>query len=144
MSGKINKLYINAGKYDNQLQYTDILEAKMVSIPEECNDNSPMTPKKIESTKNPSARIVRQFSDTLDVKHNTAVSRLCTAKEKYKVIRTGDVLWTNISKHRGHTKINQKVREAVYNWILHHPQIVQFTISNYCLCVYIDGNSKIN
>ena len=79
----------------------------MVSTPEGYNINIPMTPNQYDSTKNPSARkSLRQFSETLDVKHNTAVCRLGTAKSKHKKIITGNTLWSNIEKHRGHKKIN--------------------------------------
>ena len=72
---------------------------------------------------------------------NTDVRRLGAAKSKHKEIKTGNLLWSNISKRRVHTKINQKVVESVYNWILHHLQIVKYTISNDCIYVSIDGNS---
>ena len=32
------------------------------------------------------------------------------------------------------------VKEALCNWILHHPQVVQSPIVNDCLYVPIDGN----
>ena len=55
----------------------------MVSSPEGCNNNSTMTPNTPVSNKNPSARkSLHQFSDTLDVKHNTDVSRFGAAKAK--------------------------------------------------------------
>ena len=88
----------------------------MVSTPEGCTNNIPMTPNPYVSTKNTSAgKSLRQFSDILDVKQMTDVHGLCAAKEKCKKIKTGNVLCSNITKRRVHTKINQKVRESLYN-----------------------------
>ena len=39
-------------------------------------------------------------------------------------------------------KMNQNFIESLYNWILHHTQVVKSPIINYCLFVSIDGNSK--
>ena len=114
----------------------------MVSKPEVHINNSPMKPNPSVSTKMPiTIKSLHQCSEILDVKHNTAIFRLGAAKEKHRFIRTGNVLWSNISKCSGHKKINQKVVEALYNWILHHPQVMQSTIVNYCLYVSIDANS---
>ena len=55
-------------------------------------------------------KLLRKFSEALDAKHKASVHRLCEAKENCKAIRAGNALWPNIRKHRGHTKINQKVK----------------------------------
>ena len=139
----IKKLYKTAGKCDNQHHYKAILESAMVSTPEGSTDNSLMTPNPSVSNKNPSAiKSLHQFSETLDVKHKTAVRRLGAAKAKCKAIKTGNVLWSNITKRRGHKKINQEVREDLYHWIIHHPQVVKSLIANDCIYVSIDGNSE--
>ena len=76
MSGKIKKLYKNAGKCDDKHQYKAVIEAAMVSTPEGCTNNSPIKPNPYVCTKDPSARKpLRQFSETLDVNHKTAVCR---------------------------------------------------------------------
>ena len=62
------------------------------------------------------------------------------AKENCKAIRTGNELWSNIAKCRGHTKINKNTRSAFYNWITHYPQVVQYEITNGCLYVSIYYN----
>ena len=65
----------------------------MVSTPEGCTNNIPMTPNPYVSTKNTSAgKSLRQFSDILDVKQMTDVHGLCAAKEKCKKIKTGNFL----------------------------------------------------
>ena len=97
----------------------------MVSTPEGCTNNSLMTPNPYLSTKNPCAiKKLYKFTLTLDVKRNTFVSEFGAAKAKHKAIRKNNLLWSDIIKRRSHTKINQIFREALYDWILHHPQVV--------------------
>ena len=52
------------------------------------------------------------------------------------------MLWSSITKRKGHTKINAQVKKSLYNWILQHPQVVQSTTSNGCLKFSIDGPSE--
>ena len=53
-----------------------------------------MTPNNYEPTKNPSSRkSIRQFLESLDVKHKTYVSRLGTSKANRKANRTVNALW---------------------------------------------------
>ena len=102
-----------------------------------------MTHNSYVSTKNTSARkSLHKFSETIDVKHKTAIRSLGAAKEKHKTIKTGNVLWSNIENLRGHTKINQKVIETLYHWILHHPQVVQSPIEKNYPYASIDGKAK--
>ena len=71
-----------------------ILEAAIVSTPEECNNNSPMTPNKYEHNKNPSAiKPLRQFLEALYVRHKTDVLSLGAAKANHDSIITGNLLW---------------------------------------------------
>ena len=102
-----------------------------------------MTPNQSDLTKNHSGRkSLNQFSEALDVKHKTDVQRFGASKWKLKAIKTGNTLWSNISKRRGHSKINQKVKGALYNWILNNSHVVQSPIANNFPYVYIDSNSK--
>ena len=141
----IKKLYKTAGKCDDQQQHKAIIEAAMVSTPEGFTYNSLMTPNPYIYTKNPSSRIsLPQFTEILDVKHNTAVRSYGAARENYKAKKIGNVLWSNIEKRRGNEKINQKVRQSLYHWIIHHPQVLIYTLSNYGIYVSIDGNSENN
>ena len=39
----------------------------------------------------------------------------------------------NISKRRGHTKINQQFKEELYKWILQHTKVVQYPTENDCI-----------
>ena len=52
MRGNIQKLYKIAGKWDDQKQYKDILEAEMVTTPEGCTESSPMSPVPSVTVKN--------------------------------------------------------------------------------------------
>ena len=108
----INKLCKNSGKFNNNQQYKVIIKSSMVSTTEWFTDNSPMIPTHSEPTKKPSSiKLPRKFLEVLDVKHKTNVWRFYVAKANIKVIRTGNVLQSNIAKRHGHTKINQKVKE---------------------------------
>ena len=55
MPGEINKLYKYSSKFDYQQQYEAILEADIVSAPEQFTDNISLSPDKSDSDKNPSA-----------------------------------------------------------------------------------------
>ena len=35
--------------------------------------------------------------------------------------------------------MNQQARKYLYNWILQHPQVVQYPIENYCIKLFIGG-----
>ena len=52
----IKILYKQAGKFDDQQQFKDILEAAMVSTPEGFTDNSPISPMNPTPVKKPSAQ----------------------------------------------------------------------------------------
>ena len=43
---------------------------------------------------------------------------------------------------RGHTKINAGVKTALYNWIPHHPQVVESPKDNDCINVSIEIHSE--
>ena len=52
------------------------------------------------------------------------------------------MLWSSITKRTVHTKINERVKKSIYNWIIQHPQIVQSPIYNYRLKISIDCHYK--
>ena len=73
-----------------------------------------MTPKTSVSTKNTSTRkSLSWFTETLYVKHKTAVWRFCKVNEKHKAIKKSNVLWSKIANRCGHAKINQKARDTL-------------------------------
>ena len=45
-------------------------------------------------------------------------------------------------KRRGHSKINEHIKLNLYTWITRHPQVVQSPISNDCLKVLLDNQTK--
>ena len=45
-------------------------------------------------------------------------------------------------KRIGNSKNNEQIKNSLYNWIIHHPQVVQSSISNDCLKVIIDGYTE--
>ena len=116
----------------------------MVSTPEVFNDKSPIPYGPPVPVKQSNARkSIHQFSETLDIKPKTDVRRLCAAKSKCRAIIVGSMLWSSITKRRGHIKINECVKRYPYNWILQHLQVVQSPISNYCLKLSIDGQAEL-
>ena len=45
-------------------------------------------------------------------------------------------------KRKSHSKINEQINRSLYNWIIHHTQVVQSSIENDCLKVKIDGYTE--
>ena len=85
----------------------------MVSTPERCTNNSPITPNPSVPTKKPSARKpLRQFTDTLDDKHKTSVHGFGAVKANHKAIKKGNVVWSNNAMRRGHTKKSNDTWES--------------------------------
>ena len=129
---KILRSYKNSdGKCDDQQQYKAIIETSMVSTTDIFSGNSPIQPSQSMNMKNTSTRKpLHQFLETLEVKPKTDVRIFCAAKSAHKATRQGSILWSNIPKRRGYSKINQQVKEELFNWILQHPQVVVYPISN--------------
>ena len=44
---------------------------------------------------------------------------------------------------KGNSKMDEKINKSLYNWIMHHPQVVQSQIVNDCLKVKIDGHTEM-
>ena len=45
-------------------------------------------------------------------------------------------------KKKRNSKIDEQRKKSLYNWVMHHPQVVQSPIGNDCLKVKIDGHTK--
>ena len=43
---------------------------------------------------------------------------------------------------KGHSKINEQIKRNLYTWITRHPEVVQSPISNDCLKVMLDDQTK--
>ena len=53
-------------------------------------------------------------------------------------MKVGNILWTNKTKRKGHSKINEQIKRNMYAWITRHNQVVQPKISNDCLKFMFD------
>ena len=53
-------------------------------------------------------------------------------------MKVGNSLWTNKTKRKGHSKINDKIKLNLYEQITLHPQVVQSPISYDCIKVMFD------
>ena len=51
-------------------------------------------------------------------------------------------LWTNKTKIKGHSKINEQIKLNLYTWMTRHPKVVQSPISNDCLKVELDDQTE--
>ena len=110
----IKKLYKYSGKCDDKQQYKVILEAKMVSTPDEFTGNGPMPPSLFVIVKNPiEIKLLHTFSEALDVKPKNHFLRLCASKSKCKAIISVSMLWYSIPKRQGHSKTNQQVKKSL-------------------------------
>ena len=98
----IKKLYKQAGKCDNQKKFKDIIEAAMVSIPEEFTDNSPISPMTSSPVKKPSTRkSLFILNKILDANKKTDYRRVGAAKSKRKAIKYGNTPWSLKQKKKG-------------------------------------------
>ena len=65
-----------------------MIESAMVQTPEGCTNNIPMTPNpSVSNKKYSAAKSLCKFIGTLNVKHNTDIHRLGSAKENLKAIK---------------------------------------------------------
>ena len=46
------------------------------------------------------------------------------------------------TKAKSALKIGEHIKESLYNWIMHHPQVLQSPIANYCLKMKIDDYTE--
>ena len=139
----INKLYKHDGECDYQKKFKYILEAAMVSTPEGFTNNSPRSPMTPTPVKKPSAqKSLCLFINILDVENKTATCWVGAAKSNRKAIKSGTAPWALKQNRKGNPKINDQINKSLYNWIMHHPQVVQLPIFNDCIKVNIDGHTE--
>ena len=74
------------------------------------------------------------------MKNKTATRQVGAAKSKHKAIKYGTTSWALKRNLKGYSKINDQIKNYLYNWIMHHLQVLQSPISNDCLKVKIDGH----
>ena len=112
----------------------------MVSTPERLTDNSTIYPTTPTTVKKPSTRkSLCLFINILYVKNKTVIRQVGADKSKRNATKVGNTPWES---KQTNTKINDQIKEPFYNWIMHHPQVVQSTIFNDCLNVNIDGHTR--
>ena len=139
----ISKLYTHAGKCDYQQTFKDILEAAMFSTPEVFTNNSPRSPMTPTPFKKPSAvKSLCLFTNILYVKEKTDIPQFQYAKFNRKAIKAGTTPWSLKPNREVNSKINEQIKKYLYNWIMHHPQVVISLIFNDCLKVNIGVHTR--
>ena len=122
----IKKIYQHAGKCDDQQRLRDVLDADMVTNPEEITYVSPSLCITQTTVKKPSAgKSLCLFTNIFDVKKRSAIRHVESEKSKLRAIKVGISLWTNKAKPKGHSKINDEIKRNIYTCITFHPQVVQ-------------------
>ena len=67
------------------------------------------------TVKKPSAsKSLCLFTNTFHVKKKTAKRRVGAEKSKRRDIKLGNSLWTNKTKQKGHSKINDQIKLNMY------------------------------
>ena len=108
----IKKIYQYAGQCYDQKNQKDILDAAMLSTPEEIIDDSPSLPMTQTTVKKPSAsKSLCLFTNIFDVKKKTAKCRVGAEKSKRRAIKVVTCLCTNKTKRKLHLKIKTQIYE---------------------------------
>ena len=98
----------------------------MVSTTEGFTDKIPISPMKPTPVKKTSAqKLLCIFTNILEVKKETAYRQVEAAKSMRKAIKFVNTLWVMRQNRKGNSKIDEQIKKSFYNWIMHHPQVVQ-------------------
>ena len=139
----IKKIYQHAGKCDDQQNLKDIIDDDIISTSKGVTYNIPNVPMKSTPVKKPSARkSTCFFTNILDVEPETSKRRFVAAKPRRKSMKVGYSLWTNKTKLKGHSKINEQIKRNLYAWITRHTQVVQSPLYNDFLKVMLDDQTE--
>ena len=76
------------------------------------------------------------------MKKKTDTHRVEAAKSKLKVIKYGTTPWAFEPNRKGNSRTNDQINKSLYNWIMHHSQVVQSPIVNDCLKVNIYSHTR--
>ena len=76
------------------------------------------------------------------MKKKTVTRQVGDDKSKRKEIKSETTPWTLKQKQKGNEKINDRKNKSLYNWIIHHPQVVQLQIINDGLKLNIDVKTE--
>ena len=82
------------------------------------------------------------FTNILDVKKKNSTRRVGASKYKCKAVKYVITPWALKQNRKGNSKINDPIKKSLYNWIMHHPQVMQSPIVNDCLKAKIDGHNE--
>ena len=77
------------------------------------------------------------------MKNKTAIRQFGSAKSRHNEIKAGTIPWALKPKRKINSKIKNQINKFLYNWIMHHPQVVQSQIFNDFLKVNIDGHTEL-
>ena len=96
--------------------------------------HSPIVPMTSTPVKKPStSKSLCLFTNILNVKNKTSKRHFVDAESKHRAMKVGNSLWTNKTKLKCCSKINEQIKCNLYVWITRHPQVVQSLISYHCL-----------
>ena len=105
--------------------------------------DSPNVPMTSTAVKKPSAsKSLCLFTNILNVKNKTKKYRVGDAESKRRSMKVGNRLWTNKTKRKGYSKINEYIKCNMYAWITPHTQVVQSPIYYDCLKIMFDYQTK--
>ena len=97
----------------------------MVYTPEVFANNNPISPMTSTPVKKPSdIKSLCLFTNILDMKNKTDTRRVVADKSKHKAIKSVTIPWALKPKQKINSKINDQIKNYLYNWIMHHPQVV--------------------
>ena len=75
-------------------------------------------------------------------RETNATRQFGAAKSKRKTIKYRTKPWSLKQNRKQNSKIDERIKKSLYNWIMHHPQVVQSQIDNDCLKMKIDGHTE--
>ena len=82
------------------------------------------------------------FTNKSDVKNKTATCRVGSAKSERKVIKSGTKKFELKQMRKVNSKINDQIKKSLYDWIMHHPQVVKSPIVNVCMKLKSYGHTE--
>ena len=115
----------------------------MVSTNEGFTNDSTISPMTSTPVKKPSAgKLLCLFTNILDLKNKTATLWVGADESNLKAIKYGTTPRELKQKRKGNSKINDQIKNSLYNWIMHYPQVVQSPNVDDCMEVNIAGQTK--
>ena len=101
----------------------------MFSTPEGLTNNIPRSPMTPTPVNKPSARkSLFLFTNILDVKNKYTIRLVRASKSNRNAVKKETMLWSMKTKGTRNSKINNQIKNFLYNWIISHPQVVQSPI----------------